>query len=250
MKSQLALIAIVARTIVLSGFFAASPVSGAELLPVSIIAYHDKPPYMTDIQAEQGLYFDFVRLLNEKSDTYQFSLAFSPRNRVRKMVANENFGGIVLGVSPLWFDDVAQTKYLWTKAVYQDEDIFVSLRQNPFEFSGASSLAGKHICLALGNYYAGISDREVSLALTLLHTSREVAIFDLLDKKRCELGVVSRSSYRYLLEHNSILNQYHVSKALHDKFERRLLLAKVQRPVFVFIEQVLADWPANDNRKD
>ncbi|BFM10552.1 hypothetical protein R50072_07050 [Simiduia litorea] len=246
MNRYLPIIATSVRYFILCWLLNACYAFGEELIQVPITAYHNKPPYMIDIEAEQGLYFDFVRLLNEKSHVYHFTLTFIPRNRVRNMVIAENFGGIVLGVSPLWFDDVAQTKYLWSSAVFHDEDIFVSLNKNPFEFLDASSLVGKQICLVLGNYYSGVSDQEKQLALTLLHTSREITIFDLLDKKRCELGIVSRSTYRYFLDHENILNQYHVSKALHDQFERRVLLAKVQQPVLQFIEQVLKDWPVGE----
>lgn len=222
-------------------------VSADEPIPISVWAYHNKPPYMIDVKLEQGQYFDFVRFLNSKTGQYHFSLKYLPRNRVRQLVAGDQFSGMILGVNPLWFDDQAEQEYLWTSAIFKDEDIFVSLQKTPFEYVDPTSYQGKSACLVLGNYYAGISDADDTLLLSLLHTSKEIAVFSMLNKKRCDFGVVSRSNYIYRLAHKDIVNHYYVSTHVHDRFDRRILLAKDQLPVFLFIQEALKDWQVIDD---
>ena len=89
------------------------------------------PPYVINLQKETGLYFDFVKLLNQMNSRYSFNLIFIPRKRLDYRLAQNKLDGIVIGVNPKWFKDANQTHYSWSASIMQDKDVFVSLSAKP-----------------------------------------------------------------------------------------------------------------------
>lgn len=217
-------------------------ICAAEAEVITVYAYHNKPPYMTDVEQRQGEYYDLVRFLNEQGDKYQFRLQYLPRNRIERLLAQNNLDGPLLGVNPVWFNDRFEQRYLWTQAVFHDQDIFVSRTVQPFEYTAIESTYGKQVCLVFGNYYFGLTEAIERGLLRKITTSREEVVLEMLDLKRCDFGVVSLSLYRFHQEQSLWKNQYHVAERPHDSFDRRMLVPTSLPAVHNDLQAMLQAW--------
>jgi polar amino acid transport system substrate-binding protein len=222
-------------------------VSAAQPVAVTLYAYHDKPPYMTDVLRQEGQYYDLVRFLNAQSDDYQFTLQFMPRNRVERLLAQGALGGPVIGVNPLWFKDPQEQRYLWTQAIFHDQDVFVSPVDKPFDYESPSTLHGKMVCLVLGNYYFGISEAIEKGLLRRLAANREEVILEMLDLKRCDFGVISLSLFHYHQNLTQWRQHYHLASKPHDSFARRILVPKTQPALHAYLQAQLPRWQIPTN---
>lgn len=217
---------------------------------ISVYAYHLKPPFIVDLERRQGLYYDFSDYLNRKGRGYRFQTVFLPRNRLEHALARRQLDGVVIGVTPLWFHDPQQQKYLWTPSLFHDQDEIVSLAGNPFDYRGPESLDGRRLAGVLGFSYAGIDERVSAGKIFRSNTAGEREVLQMILKGRVDVGIVSRSTLDYLLATEPRQGPFHVSKTPHDVFERRILVPQDKAAVHAYllplIEQMHADpaWQA------
>jgi len=93
-------------------------VAAGKKILVPIYVYHLKPPYIIEIENETGLYYDFSRYLSLKSEKYEFHTIYLPRKRIDIYLERNILDGILLGVNPIWFQDKARKKYLWSPPIF------------------------------------------------------------------------------------------------------------------------------------
>ena len=206
---------------------------------VGIYVYHHFPPYIINLQNQEGLYFDFADYLNNKSDQFRFATQYMPRKRLERKLTKNELGGIVLGVNPLWFKDKNEQKYLWTQAVFRDRDEIVSPKTDPVEYTDPASLKGKRIGGILGFYYYGIDELAAEGHLTRVNTNGEQALLSMILRGRVDAGIVSHAAMKYLIPRNQWQGKLHISTQPHDEFERRVLLPKQQKAVYEFMIPII-----------
>jgi len=204
-------------------------------------AYRLIPPYIIDIELEIGLYYDFSRYLSQKSDTYQFHTLFVPRKRIEIYLNRNQMEGMLIGVNPIWFNDAAQKKYLWSSPIFQDQDDLISLANNKLEFNGPQSLYGKKLGGVLGFYYFGIDEAVKSGQITRDNTNSESSILSMILHQRIDAGIVSKSTFDYLVNENSWQGQFHISKQPHDKYSRHILVPHKYEELHKHIEAIARD---------
>jgi len=212
---------------------------------VDIFVYHLKPPFIVSKTEKLGLYYDFSAYLNTKSSNYHFETIFVPRKRLEIMLASETFNGILLGVSPIWFKDKEETQYLWTDNFYVDQDEVVSLPEQAFEYSGPSSMVGRVLGGVRGFYYFGIDELVNKGEIVRWDTVGEFESLQMLQFKRVDFAIVSRSTLKYLSKKHNWQNQFHISKVPHDSYQRRILVPFDNKNVFNEIAPIVANL-AND----
>lgn len=188
---------------------------------IYLYTYHKKPPFIIDVSAKQGLYFDLAESLSQLSDKYKFETLFVPRKRLNVLVENQQLDGLVIGVLPVWFKDKKETKYLWSQGFYPDRDEFVSLQINPFQYGGKTSLQGKIVGSVAGHYYREINEGVKAGDLLRVDTVGELQVLQLIEKQRVDFGLVSQSVFKYLKKHHNVKDIFHVSTIPHDQFIRR-----------------------------
>jgi polar amino acid transport system substrate-binding protein len=208
---------------------------------VDVYVYHLKPPFIINDTYKLGLYFDFSDYLNSKSDKYHFETVFVPRKRIDIMLQDDNFNGVLLGVSPLWFKDKAETKYLWTSNFYQDQDEVVSLHEKPIEYNEAHSLIDKVLGGVRGFYYLGVDELVSKGEISRVDTIGEYELLQMLMFKRIDVGIISRSTLSYLTKAKGWQNQFHVSKQPHDKYQRRILVPRHCVDIYEEIAPIIAN---------
>lgn len=222
-------------------FVLASPLSAK--VPVDVYYYHAKPPYFieeskaTDIG--QGIYPDVVKYLNEQSEQYGFRLTYMPRKRVEYLLDENRLNAPLIGVNPNWFKDPDKTKYFWSLAIFHDQDEFISLKTNPFNFTKPSDLHGKTMIGIAGFYYVGLMQLISENKLKRIDTIGERQVFELLAKERADFGIVSGTTYQYYLRHADIDDIYHVSEVSQDSYERYIMLPKTIPEVAAHIQSLL-----------
>lgn len=149
-----------------------------------------------------------------------------PRRRLDRLIESDELNGFVIGVSPVWFKDKEETKYLWLGSFYDDRDEFVSLKTSPFNYVNKQSFNDKTIIGVAGFYYFGINESVDAVHLLRIDTIGELQSLQLIEKKRADFAIVSRSVFNYLKTQNSLQDIYHMSPIPHDQFSRRLLTTK------------------------
>lgn len=223
----------------------ALPSQAAEPRHVTVYAYHLKPPFIVDLHRQQGLYYDFSAFLNSKGDAYRFQTQFVPRNRLEYDLTHNNFDGVLLGVSPIWFRDLAETKYLWTPGIFDDQDEIVSLAETPFDYQGPQSLIGKKLGGVLGFSYFGVDKLVAKGKIARINTVGEHEVLEMLLKGRVDAGIVSRSTLNYLVAREGWQGRFHLSRKPHDRFSRRVLVLRRDQALYDYLLPILRGLPTD-----
>ncbi|WP_170829173.1 MULTISPECIES: substrate-binding periplasmic protein [Pseudoalteromonas] len=207
---------------------------------VTLYAYHLKPPYLIDVEQEQGLYFDFALLLNQHQADYSFKVEYMPRKRLNRDIEQNTLDGLIIGVNPVWFRDQQQTKFAWSEPFMTDRDEFVSNISAPFEFVGQASLYGKTVGGVRGYHYFQVAPVVKIDKATQLEMGTELQLLEMLVKKRIEIAVISNATLNYLLAKNKHWeNAVHLSNQPHESYSRALLAPKDMRNAVDVINTVL-----------
>lgn len=184
------------------------------------------------IDDTRGLYVDLVNYLNhQKLGNLRFKLAFIPRKRLQVKLEEGSIDGIVIGMMPQWFDDAAQTKYLWTVPFAWDNFILVSNRGTPVDSETPSGLAGKTVGLTLGYVYPGI-DRWIAINLLQRQDAQSESInIEKLLLGRVDCIVVSQTVINYYIKSHGLQNKFAFGQVPGQLTERRFLIPLAYRHV-------------------
>ena len=222
-------------------------VAAGKKILVPIYVYHLKPPYIIEIENETGLYYDFSRYLSLKSEKYEFHTIYLPRKRIDIYLERNILDGILLGANPIWFQDKARKKYLWSPPVFFDQDEVVSLAATPFEYLGPESLINKSLGGVLGFYYLGI-DPLVSQGKIIRNDARsEESVLKMILTKRVDVGIVSRSTFQYFSNREKWKDKFHLSRRPHDIFTRNILIPHKNKAIYNHITPLLNNLKDDHN---
>lgn len=211
---------------------------------IIIYDYHLKPPFIVNAKAEQGLDFDIANYLNRKQSKFHFRTVFMPRNRLNAMIAASKLDGLIIGVNELWFHDPKRTRFLWSPPYMPDQDIVVSLKTKPVDYTGPESLTGLTVGFPQGYYYYGLSELADANKLKREYGLSEESNLGMLALRRFDVTVVSRSTYQYLLKVNPRWRTlFFVAKTPEERFERHFLIPKQMRDVQLELNRILRQLP-------
>jgi len=221
-----------------------SPMSGKQ---VPAYTYHLKPPFVIDQQARQGLYYDLVDKISD--DTYRYYLVYMPRKRLARLMEQSDFDGLVVGVSPHWFHDEEEKAFAWTQPFIHDHDDIVSDVTQPFDFQ-RSPIQQKTMAGVEGFFYINLNPFIDDGLVQRFDTASETQVIEMVLRQRADFGVISRSTFNYLLQHDKKLANIHISAQPHESFARRILIPKHRQDLHHHVQQRLevalssADWQA------
>jgi polar amino acid transport system substrate-binding protein len=185
------------------------------------------------IDGTRGIYHEAIEYLNKQAPQgTSFRLAYLPRKRLQMRLEDGTLDGIVIGMMPQWFDDAAQTKYLWTTPFAVDRFVLAARAEAALHPDVPGALRGKSIGLTLGYVYPGLDDWIERHGLVRRDAMSEEINLEKLRRGRIDCVAVSESVARYFVR----LHALHGSLAFIDlpgrATERRFLVPLGRNDLF------------------
>lgn len=222
------------RLFALMLFLAGLAAAAARAEVVTVYTNASFAPLMID--GKRGLYPELVDYLNRrKLGELSFKLAYLPRKRLQVKLEEGSLDGIVIGMMPTWFNDAAQTRYLWTEPFAADNFVLVSNKRKPVNPALPATLPGATIGLTLGYVYPGIDewiDRHGLVRSGAVDEQRNIAKL-LLDRTDCI--VVSETVIRYYAKTHGMQDKFAFSQLPGQLTERRFLIPPAYRHVHALL---------------
>lgn len=185
------------------------------------------------INNTRGIYFDLVEHLNQQRlGNLTFKLTYLPRKRLQLKLEDGSMDGIVIGMMPQWFDDVAQQKYLWTAPFSIDRFVLVSRIDDGLDPDLKGSMAGRTIGLVLGYVYPGIDEWIARNALVRNDAQSEYINLEKLRLGRVDCVAVAESVARYYLKTHALGDQFQLTDLPGQQTERRFLIPHSKAAVY------------------
>lgn len=206
-----------------------APVAGAETVTVYTSA--NFAPLVID--GTRGIYHEAIDYLNRQAtDGTSYRLAYLPRKRLQMRLEEGSLDGIVIGMMPQWFDDVAQKKYLWTTPFAVDHFVLVSRADRPVHPEAPGTLAGKSIGLTLGYVYPGIDEWIQRHGLVRQEAISEEINLEKLRRGRIDCVAVSESAARYFVRVHGLNASLTLTDLPGRATERRFLVPLGRNDLF------------------
>lgn len=211
-----------------------------------LYTYHDKAPYYLHAEGNVvtptgGLYVEWANILNSRQKEFQFKVVFLPRLRLDKGLEDATLNGAVIGVNPLWFKDVKQTKYLWSVPLMKDSDVVIVRKGAEFPYQHPRDLAGKTMALSRGYYWWGVTEMVAEGKIQLQETDGDASNFRMVLTQRVNATISSILSFKYLSSDLAVRDSLTTLPTPHDQFERMVLLPRPFEAQHKLINRMIRD---------
>ena len=233
--------ALIAQTAALIMMLISSAACSAQIekRSLNIYTYHDKPPYFSNYEYSRspdnlktnterllhpaGLYPAFVQSLNKQQNKWQLKLHYLPRKRLQLRLDQSTLKGAVIGVSPAWFGDKDEAKFLWSAPFMPDKDVIVVRYGQSRPYHSLEDLRGLTFALPRGWYFFGISEQISEGKIKGFNTSSDIQNLKLIHQHRADATVISLPTLRHFESKLFPRNSFDVLEPPHDEFNRRVL---------------------------
>lgn len=231
----------VAGLILMPGFSLGSP------RLITIWNYHDFPPFSTNETSRTDLSSELTKWLTEASEgRYEFRLERVPLSRLDRILDNGK-SGVVLWVSPEWFNDTERTRFLWTPPILQDQEIVVTRVDSGLEYEGPRSLEGKTIATVHGYRYPDLSARSGQGGTERIDVPRESNALRVLAHKRpIDATIMSELAARYIAKRQGLSDQLRFESPPLSRYDRHLMITPDLPDVARFLKQALSRLHGSD----
>jgi len=188
-----------------------------------------------------GIYPDLVDYLNRKKlGQLSFKLIYLPRKRLQLQVERGELDGIVIGMMPHWFNDVGQTKYLWTVPFDVDRYVIVLPAGQAYSVAKPGALSGRTVGMVLGYSYP---DLEAWMHQQGLVRSDAISDDNNLEKLRfgrVDSVTAAESVVRYYLKvHAVAADKFQLHELPSRATERRFLVPRAKGAIYEKIAPVI-----------
>jgi polar amino acid transport system substrate-binding protein len=188
----------------------------------------------------RGIYADMVEYLNrQKLDNLSFKLIYLPRKRLQLQVESGGLDGIVIGMMPHWFDDVAQKKYLWTAPFALDRYVVVLPPGQAYSASVPGALSGRSLGMVLGYSYPDLDDWIRRQGLIRSDAISDEHNLEKLRLHRVDSVAAAESIVRYYMKVHALKGQFQLHELPSRQTERRFLVPHSKTAIYNKIAPVL-----------
>lgn len=195
----------------------------------TLYTYHQKPPYYFKKKEESsvlGVYQALVDYLNRAQSDIFVKLEFRPRIRLENELNSGQLKGAIVGVNPLWFKDKSKTRYFWTEAFMNDQDVIVVRNGQEFPFAHPRDLEGRTMALPRGLYFWGVTERIKEKKIKVFETDSDIQNLSMVAYNRADATILSILTANYLFEKEFKDTWFSILETPHDKFERSILFPR------------------------
>ncbi|MYM88314.1 transporter substrate-binding domain-containing protein [Rugamonas sp. FT82W] len=185
-----------------------------------------------------GIYPDLVAYLNRKKlGQLSFKLVYLPRKRLQLQVERNELDGIVIGMMPHWFNDVAEKKYLWTAAFGTDRYVIVLPAGLPFN---PGTLTGRTVGLVLGYSYPELDGWIRQQGLVRNDAPSDEHSLEKLRVGRVDSVIAAQSVVRYYMKvHAMEADKFQLHELSSSLTERHFLVPRAKAAVYEKIAPVI-----------
>jgi polar amino acid transport system substrate-binding protein len=187
-----------------------------------------------------GVYADMIEYLNrQKLGDLSFKLVYLPRKRLQLQVESGGLDGIVIGMMPHWFDDVAQKKYLWTVPFALDRYVVVLQPGQAYSASAPGALAGRSLGMVLGYSYPDLDRWVRRQGLVRSDAISDEHNLEKLRLHRIDSVAAAESIVRYYMKVHALQGQFQLHELPSRQTERRFLVPRSKAAIYNKIAPVL-----------
>ncbi|MES2300101.1 MAG: hypothetical protein V4582_23910 [Pseudomonadota bacterium] len=208
---------------------------------IPLYTYYADAPFGVDV--ERSLTVKLALWMSKKSQgRYQFIATYIPRLRLDKAIGQPDWRGVVAWTNPNWFDDGAQTKYLWTRGILHDASLVVSLRAKPVLYENSDSLNGLKLGGILGRHYVELGDYLKSGQIVRDDGHSEQSNLLKLKLGRLDVTFVQMSDLAYHRRTYPDLDQWlYIAPKPRDTFSRHLFVNSKRGDLLRFLNSCIGD---------
>lgn len=214
---------------------------------IQVYSPYDSPPYIINFEKGQGLFFDFVKELNENfKGRYHFIANSVPRSRL-KLIMNKTTNTIVVPfVAPGWFDDLGEKKYLWTTQISEDCNVVIYRGGRLNEIKKMDDLVGGATSVVNGQYTSSIQKLIDQKKVRVENANHVVQNFLILSKGRVDFLVTGYTVADYVIKDQKLKNLIILDSPV-DVFSRKILIStKGKNGVGEQIKEALSAFIKNE----
>ena len=208
----------------LCGIGLAKAASSGAHEPAVLFKYHESAPFVD--KNGQGFAADLSDYLIRRMEGEPSSMKTVPRRRLDTLMTAPDFNGAVLLVEPSRFGDPSMKTYYWTKPIFVEEDVIVSLAIHDFEYQSPDSLKGKTGGIVRGYQYPMFDALIEKGSITRYDTLDETSGLQMVNLNRLDAIVIARSALGFLANELKLNDKIHISKVPVNSYERRILVSK------------------------
>ena len=220
-------------------FFLAASFSVTAKEEVVIYTYHLKAPFITSLKNREGLSFDLIKRLNQRSKKYIYKVVYLPRKRLDLKETKK----IVLWSNPNWVNDEKEKKYFWSKKLVKDSDVFISHVSRKLKVKKIEHLLNKKVVGIFGYYYPGIDPMFTAKKAERIDVKTEHQIISMISSDRYDVGIVSYTTLMYPFSLNKSLESLlSVSDNKKTSYFRKIYYTKDMKEHHEHISKLL-DMP-------
>jgi polar amino acid transport system substrate-binding protein len=212
---------------------------------ITVFTYNDRPPFVVDKAKQEGLEYRLVQWLNKQGAQYHFTLKVVSGPEAKEMVANKDLKGVLMGVSPAWFNEEVRTTWLWTPPVLWDRDVIISLNPIKIENTGPSALDGRTFAGVKGFFYPGIMDAIKEGKIHRTDTESEIASLEMVAARKAEVTIVSEWTLLYAQLRLLMDGDFYMAGKPFEEFERKILVPPGMKGLHEYLTKVLKDVKKN-----
>ena len=193
------------------------------------------------INDSSGIYPDMVDYLNRKKPGgLSFQLVYLPRKRLQLQVERGELDGIVIGMMPHWFNDGAQTKYLWTAQFDLDRYVIVMPAGQPYSAARPGTLSGRTVGMVLGYSYPELEAWIKQQGLIRSDAASDDNNLEKLRLGRVDSVAAAGSVVRYYMKVHAIdAAKFQLHELPSRPTERRFLVPRSKAAVYEKIAPVI-----------
>ena len=208
---------------------------------VTLYTHYGSAPFAVDEQPASSYSVRLAAWLTAQSaGRYQFVARQLPKLRLERLLARDDWSGVVAWGNPAWFGDPQRQRFLWSRGLMRDSDLLVSRQTERVSQAALDAGPPRRFGGIIGHRYAALERYLQSGQLLREDAQTEVSNARKLRHGRVDVLLVQASSLPYLRAQFEDFEQWaYVDKPPLVQFERYLFTSRGNGRLMAFLDQAL-----------
>lgn len=209
---------------------------------IQLLTYYTSPPYAVEAVPVADSYTQRLAqwLSQQSAGRFEFVPRQVPRLRLDHMLREADWQGVVAWANPQWFADPERQRFLWSRVLMRDRNLWVSRQADKVLFAQGHPLKAARFGGISGHHYADLDADFHRGLLTREDAQNELSSVLKLKHKRVDVILLQTSSLAYLRAQVPDFDRWaYVDQQPQADFERFLFTSRNNPELMAFINQAL-----------